>query len=836
MKIVKNLNLNILAAVMAGCAFLLVIGNLMIINALAPQYGDKALIYLAAGVIIGAFVYFCSPQRILPAAPYLTGILVFSLLLCPVTNFSFNGVCRWLRVGNFSITPALFAVPILCLFWIWIINRTHNGENRKILMLPGAVILLVVGLLLTESYFSMAGVIIVFSGILLPLSVTKGKRVLAICSAIAITLLILAFFTINSNIQTSLQEFYSTLFTPSPQGNYHTWSLLTTLRNSVFFGHRDVTQAPIYHIPNAVNDSALIAGCGEFGFSFLIAALALFLCILAGGIVIFLRCTAPGDRLTVAGMTGALGLPFAVNILMMFGLLPIGSMGFPFLAYNGSAMAANAFALGMIIATAKQISSADENIRFSFSRKKILITFPMLFITVLSVIMYRQSNQEHIDFQARLRKDEAQYNTEFNISEKIFLKFPGRSPIKHYTVPEGIKIIGYRAFDLCRNLEKIVLPASLEEIESWGFYYNPRLKEINIPERVRKIGEMAFASCPELRSIRIPAGIAEIKSLTFMHCSSLQQVHIPASVTKIGSCAFQGCMNLKLEDIPPQITHIGDMAFQWCSEIKKVTIGKNITYLGENAFPKTTKITIGPGQKIFVFDQYGVLYNNRDKILLSAPAGLRGTYNVPEGTLKIAASAFESCRNLSEIRLPESVRQIGTWAFKDCTALSTIKLPSHIEEMGAAVFENCSNLTAVKLPSGMREISSSFFADCICLQKINIPETVTVIGSGAFKNCSSLTVLTLPENLKLIQYGSFRNCSRLQKINIPPAITHIGSHTFADCTDLREITLSDTIIEIGPWAFSNCKNLKYIHGGKKLQKVAEGAFENCHSLGALRIP
>ena len=64
----------ILAAVMAGCALLLGIGNLVIVNALQPQNLNNAILHLVCGIVVAATVYFCGIKRLLKVAPYLLGL------------------------------------------------------------------------------------------------------------------------------------------------------------------------------------------------------------------------------------------------------------------------------------------------------------------------------------------------------------------------------------------------------------------------------------------------------------------------------------------------------------------------------------------------------------------------------------------------------------------------------------------------------------------------------------------------------------------------------------------------------------------------------------------
>ena len=46
-------------------------------------------------------------------------------------------------------------------------------------------------------------------------------------------------------------------------------------------------------------------------------------------------------------------------------------------------------------------------------------------------------------------------------------------------LPEGVLYLGHQSFFGCENLEKIVLPSSLESVNYWVFFYCPSIKEIH---------------------------------------------------------------------------------------------------------------------------------------------------------------------------------------------------------------------------------------------------------------------------------------------------------------------------------------------------------------------
>ncbi|MCI8325697.1 MAG: leucine-rich repeat domain-containing protein, partial [Clostridia bacterium] len=56
----------------------------------------------------------------------------------------------------------------------------------------------------------------------------------------------------------------------------------------------------------------------------------------------------------------------------------------------------------------------------------------------------------------------------------------------------------------------------------------------------------AFEGCRNLTSIEIPASVTSIGSYAFWYCSSLTSIEIPASVTSIGDRAFSGCSRLTI--------------------------------------------------------------------------------------------------------------------------------------------------------------------------------------------------------------------------------------------------------------------------------------------------
>ena len=344
---------------MAGCALLLGIGDLVIVNALQPQNLNNAILHLVCGIVVAAAFYFCRIKRLLKTAPYLIGVLLLLLLICTVFAYNINGANRWLAFGSFRFAPAMLAMPILCLFWAYIKDKSADKIFRKNWIALATVTLLTFVLVIVQPFVTMALFIIILNAIMLYLTGVNWKVLIItiIGSLIGFFTVLVAFFRSNQWIRHT--DFFKNYLEYDMVSAYHTWICLKTLKHSVFVGkyHFPPEMSQTHHIPNAITDSAMVAGCGEFGYLFMIGVLLLIAAIIFCGVIITKRCETPTARLLAGGMTTVIALPSLTNMFMMLGLLPIGGVPFPFLAYGGSAMIANAFALGGIIAICNESNS-----------------------------------------------------------------------------------------------------------------------------------------------------------------------------------------------------------------------------------------------------------------------------------------------------------------------------------------------------------------------------------------------------------------------------------------------------------------------------------------------
>jgi hypothetical protein len=83
------------------------------------------------------------------------------------------------------------------------------------------------------------------------------------------------------------------------------------------------------------------------------------------------------------------------------------------------------------------------------------------------------------------------------------LFYPKGKEKTDYIVPEGIYLIGYKAFNGCENLAIITLPESLKVIENQAFSGCKRLVSIILPKNLKCIVGKAFEDCPLLETVKL---------------------------------------------------------------------------------------------------------------------------------------------------------------------------------------------------------------------------------------------------------------------------------------------------------------------------------------------
>lgn len=197
---------------------------------------------------------------------------------------------------------------------------------------------------------------------------------------------------------------------------------------------------------------------------------------------------------------------------------------------------------------------------------------------------------------------------------KILISYYGFKSIVH--IPEGVEVIGNRAFYGQYEIEEISLPSSLVTIGDYAFAACT-FESITIPDGVKYIGNGAFYRCDKIKDLILPNSIISIGNYAFSRCDSLFSIVIPQNVVNIGYNPFYNWnINNKLSvtcnsplyetdgkslyskgkryliscyakdrffKYHKETTHIGKRAFVGCP-IHQLVISDDIEFISEDTF------------------------------------------------------------------------------------------------------------------------------------------------------------------------------------------------------------------------------------------------------------
>jgi len=233
------------------------------------------------------------------------------------------------------------------------------------------------------------------------------------------------------------------------------------------------------------------------------------------------------------------------------------------------------------------------------------------------------------------------------------------------------------------------IPGSVTNIASEAFF-SDLLSGVTIPTSVTTIGNAAFLSCGNLTEFTVIPGNLFYSSVdgvlfNFDQTTLVQYpaqltgttYAIPGTVLNIGSYAFGESFNLTSISIPASVNSLGILPFFYCLSLQAINVDPaNLVYSSSN----------------------GVLFNQLQSTLVSFPAGISGSYVVPNGISTIGAQAF-AYSSLSSVTLPASVTSIQDYGFAYSKKLATATFLGNPPTFDATAFVGDNLLQFLYLPS-----------------------------------------------------------------------------------------------------------------------------------------
>ena len=91
----------------------------------------------------------------------------------------------------------------------------------------------------------------------------------------------------------------------------------------------------------------------------------------------------------------------------------------------------------------------------------------------------------------------------FSKADKRLIAYPSGKADTSYAIPQGIAVIGAKAFYECMNLTEVTIPDSVREIGDCAFWVCGNITEITIPDSATLFGANPFFAGIGLREIKV---------------------------------------------------------------------------------------------------------------------------------------------------------------------------------------------------------------------------------------------------------------------------------------------------------------------------------------------
>lgn len=312
------------------------------------------------------------------------------------------------------------------------------------------------------------------------------------------------------------------------------------------------------------------------------------------------------------------------------------------------------------------------------------------------------------------------------------------------------------------NIEDVVIPESVENIDEYAFYNMSSIKTVKL-SNARYVGQSAFYSGRQITDIDFGTSLETIDNMAFMYCTSVKEIVFPSTLRTISNKqAFLGCTMLERLVLNEGIEKIGDGAFLMCIALKEVYIPGSVKEMGEAIFsncPSLESVEFG------------------------------------EGMLTIGSSCVYSNSGLKRVKMPDSVVDIKDFAFGECPAIEEINIPASLETVGAAAFQNVPLGGELRLPPNLKKVDKNAFT-YTQITGLVTNDLLESIGAWAFGGNYGLVSVTLNEGLVSIGQGAFAASDMLTSIEIPSTVVTIGDGFVSNCNALVEIINNATVPQV----------------------------------------
>jgi cell division protein FtsW len=319
------------------------------------KYGDpnyllnRQLVWLAVGAVgfvVAASTPYARLRQLCVPALIATAVL---LVLVLVFGRTIGGAKRWLSFGGLQVQPSEFTKLVLI---VWLAHylskeKRHIEKLGRGFLLPMAVIGVFLVLILKEPDFGTTALLgMVTFAMLFVAGVRLAHLVPTVVAGLGV---FAALIWQNPNRTERILAFLDIEKYKAGKG-YQIWMAMLAFGsggvNGLGLGN---SRQKMFWLPEAHTDCIAAIIGEELGLIGMVAILALFVALLACGVIIAMKTPDLNGQYLALGITMLIALQTLINIGVVTAWLPTKGLPLPFISYGGSSLMMNLIAVGVLL-------------------------------------------------------------------------------------------------------------------------------------------------------------------------------------------------------------------------------------------------------------------------------------------------------------------------------------------------------------------------------------------------------------------------------------------------------------------------------------------------------
>ncbi|MCL4503733.1 MAG: putative lipid II flippase FtsW [Deltaproteobacteria bacterium] len=317
------------------------------------RQGMYAILGLGA-LLAGRKIDYHKYQRLVYPGLFIS-LICLILVFIPGIGSKVRGAARWIRLGPLTLQPSEFAKIAVVMFLAYSFSHKQGKmKHFSIGFLPHMLVTgLFIGLIGIETDF---GTALTLTAIVLTMLFVAGINLLHLGVSLGgVILLAIAAVLKDPKKFDRILSFRDPWKYGDSVGYQLKQSLLAIGSGNLLGLGLGQSRAKLFYLPDSHTDFILSIFSEETGFVGFLLVLGLFAILVARGLRLSLKAPDIFGSYLALGLTLIIGLPAAINMGVVSGILPTKGLSLPFLSYGGSSMIASMLAVGILLNISSQI-------------------------------------------------------------------------------------------------------------------------------------------------------------------------------------------------------------------------------------------------------------------------------------------------------------------------------------------------------------------------------------------------------------------------------------------------------------------------------------------------